>query len=133
MHTSTFQGNPLACSMAVATIETIRGQNLLTHVQEVVEPRLRERLGELADHDLIHAVRISGAQAAIEFIASNGGSGSELVVDIQRQCLENNILVYGGGRQGNVLILLPPIMIDSATLERGLERVRAIIETNLKN
>ena len=82
---------------------------------------------------MIHAVRISGAQAAIEFIASNGGSGSELVADIQRQCLENNILVYGGGRQGNVLNLLPPIMIDSAALEHGLERGRAIIETNLKN
>jgi 4-aminobutyrate aminotransferase len=132
MHTSTFQGNPLACAMAVATIEAIRGQDLLAHVQEVVEPLLRDRLTHLADHHAVQEVRVTGAQAAIEFIDRNGDCDFDIVLDIQRQCMDENLLVYSGGRQSNVLMLLPPITIDEVTLGEGLDRIHAIIEKRLK-
>jgi len=44
MHTRTFQGNPLACAMAVATIDTIRNEGLLKRVTNTIEALLRRRL-----------------------------------------------------------------------------------------
>ncbi len=128
MHTSTFQGNPLACAMAVATIETIRAQDLLTYARTVIEPLLQDRLGFLDNHRAVHAVRKFGAQAAIEFVNMNGGPDAEIVLDIQRLCLDENLLVYGGGRYSNVLMVLPPLIIDKRTLEEGLDKVGLIIE-----
>ena len=118
--------------MAIATIEAIRGQNLLAHVQEVVEPLLRDRLTHLSNHHAVQGVRVIGAQAAIEFIDRDGDCDSEIVLDVQRQCMDKNLLVYSGGRQSNVLMLLPPITIDEVTLGEGLDRIHAIIEKRLE-
>ncbi len=46
--------------------------------------------------------------------------------------MDKNLLVYSGGRQSNVLMLLPPIIIDEVTLGDGLDRVHAIIEKRLR-
>ncbi|MGI9491260.1 MAG: aspartate aminotransferase family protein [Geminicoccaceae bacterium] len=127
MHTSTFQGNPLASTMAVATIDTIREQDLLTHVQEVIEPLLIDRRGNRATLNNVHAVRCIGAQAAIELVDVHGKPDAEGVFDIQRRCLDERLLVYGGGRHSNVLMLLPPIVIDRDTLSMALETIRSII------
>ena len=127
IHTSTFQGNPFASAMASATIDVIRDQDLLTHVREVVEPLLLDRLGNLATSDTIRAVRCVGAQAAIEFVDLDGKPDADIVLEIQRSCLREKILVYGGGRWSNVLMLLPPILIDEETLSRSLETIHSII------
>ena len=37
-HTSTFQGNPIACAAACATIKEIKDADLVTHVNEIIEP-----------------------------------------------------------------------------------------------
>ncbi|MDH3660900.1 MAG: aminotransferase class III-fold pyridoxal phosphate-dependent enzyme [Alphaproteobacteria bacterium] len=127
IHTSTFQGNPFASAMASATIDVIRDQDLLTHVRGVVEPLLLDRLGDLATSDSIRAVRCVGAQAAIEFVDLDGKPDADIVLEIQRSCLQERNLVYGGGRWSNVLMLLPPILIDKETLSTSLETIRSII------
>ncbi|MEL6965473.1 MAG: aminotransferase class III-fold pyridoxal phosphate-dependent enzyme, partial [Pseudomonadota bacterium] len=123
MHTSTFQGNPMACTMAVATIDTIRDEDLIKHVQTVVEVVFRYRFADLSHHHSVLAVRTIGAQTGIEFINENGDPDEAIVIDIQRRCLEKGVLVYAGGRHSNVLMLLPPILIDRAVLEAGLDVV----------
>lgn len=113
--------------MASTTIDVIRDQDLLSHVREVVEPLLFDHLGKFATGDSIRAVRCVGAQAAIEFFDLDGKPDAEIVLEIQRFCLVEKILVYGGGRWSNVLMLLPPILIDEETLSRSLETIHSII------
>ena len=127
MHTSTFQGNPLACAMAVATIDTIRNEGLLNRVTNTIEALLRRRLAPLEELRTVREIRVIGAQAAIEFVDEEGAPDADRVGRLQRRCLDEHLLVYGGGRHGNALILVPPLIIDEADLEAALERIAALV------
>lgn len=128
MHTSTFQGNPVACKMACATITTIRDQNLLGHVENIVATELERALRPLVGFDRVHAVRVNGAQAAIELLDGNGEPDADAVMRLQRRGLEHHIMIYAGGRHGNGVMLVPPINIDRDVLVDGLTIIRDLIE-----
>lgn len=127
MHTSTFQGNPLSCAMAVATIDTIRSEGLLNRVKNTIEALLRRRLAPLDELRTVREVRVVGAQAAIEFVDEEGAPDADRVGRLQRRCLDERLLVYGGGRHGNALILVPPLVIDEADLRTALDRIVAFV------
>lgn len=127
MHTSTFQGNPLACAMAVATIDTIRTDGLLARVVTTIEPLLRRKLAPLGKLRRVHAIRVTGAQAAIEFVDAGCGPDPDRIARLQRRCLDAHLLVYAGGWHGNALMLLPPLIIDEADLGAALDRIVAFI------
>ena len=127
MHTSTFQGNPLSCAMAVATIDTIRSEGLLNRVTNTIEALLRRGLAPLEELRTVREIRVVGAQAAIEFVDEKGAPDADRVGRLQRRCLDERLLVYGGGRHGNALILLPPLVIDEADLGMALERIAALV------
>lgn len=123
MHTSTFQGNPLASAMAAATIDTIRSEKLLDHVTQSIAPALARALGQLAELPSVAAVRVAGAQAAIAFRHAGGAPDPQTAVALQKALLEPHILAYGGGRAGECLMLIPPINIPLELLEPALGTV----------
>jgi len=122
MHTSTFQGNPAACAMAVATIDVISRDNLLSHVSSVVAPAMETALAALLGLPGIAAVRVAGAQAAIQF-HRDGVPDGERSANLQRRLLREDLLVYGGGRQSDCLMLLPPINLGLEILNPALTRI----------
>ena len=113
--------------MAVATIDTIRSEGLLNRVTNTIEALLRRRLASLDDFQTVREIRVIGAQAAIEFVDEDGAPDADRVGRLQRRCLDEHLLVYGGGRHGNALILVPPLVIDEADLEAALERIVALV------
>ena len=122
MHTSTFQGNPAACAMAVATIDVISRDNLLSHVSSMVAPAMETALAALLGLPGIAAVRVAGAQAAIQFHRDGLPDGNRSA-NLQRRLLREDLLVYGGGRQSDCLMLLPPINLEPEVLNPALTRI----------
>ena len=131
MHTSTFQGNPLACSMAAATITVIRQDGLLAHVRNAIEPALDRALRPLAELARIGGVRIAGAQAAVDILDSGGAPDPATAMRLQRAALARRILIYQGGRAGNSVMIVPPVNIDVEQLSGGLTEVAALITDEL--
>jgi 4-aminobutyrate aminotransferase-like enzyme len=123
MHTSTFQGNPLACACAVATIDTIARERLVDHVAGTIEPLARDRLSPLAASDGVTAIRVVGAQAAVAFAPEDSARATR----VQKAALDDGLLVYGGGRSGECVMLVPPINIGADVLDEALGRIVAII------
>lgn len=131
MHTSTFQGNPLACNMAVATIRTIRGDGLLAHVAHTVEPILERALRPLDALERTGGVRVAGAQAAVDVMDVDGCPDRETAIRVQGAAHARRILIYLGGRCENSLMFVPPINIDGAHLSEGLGEAAALIKHEL--
>lgn len=129
MHTSTFQGNPLACAMAVATLDTITRDGLLGHVRNVIAPLMTAALQPLIGLHGVADVRIEGAQAAIELRNAMGQPDPARAVALQRGLLDHRILAYGGGRAGECLMLVPPINLAAEPLSEALSTVRSLVET----
>jgi len=130
LHTSTFQGNPLACAMAVATLDTIIEEGLLGHVGNVIAPLMTAALQPLVGLHGIADVRIAGAQVAIEFRDSAGQLDPARAVALQRRLLGHRILAYGGGRSGECLMLVPPLSLTAETMSEALITLKSLVETS---
>ena len=120
MHTSTFQGNPLACAMAVANIDAIREDKLIERVAQAIEPGLK-RLEKFA------GTRAIGAQIAVPLTRPGEEPGARHAVALQRACLDAGLLVYAGGRHGESLMLVPPLIIGVSELGAAVERITALL------
>jgi 4-aminobutyrate aminotransferase / (S)-3-amino-2-methylpropionate transaminase / 5-aminovalerate transaminase len=118
----TYGGNPVACAAALASIETMRELQLCAaarRIESVMLPRLRELA---VQHDIIGEVRGRGAMLAIELVRPGGLTPNATATQaIAKACHAAGLLVLTCGTYGNVLRFLPPLVIDDASLTRGLD------------
>ncbi len=125
-HIGTFRGNAPAMVGGLRAIEYIEEHDLLTHAQRLGKV-MRERLEEVATTvPEISDVRGRGLFVGVEFV-DDRGPAKELVLDVQRRCYENGVLVWSAGRYGNVLRLIPPLVLTDRQAEVGLDIICAAI------
>ena len=126
----TYAGNPLACAAALAVFEVLEEPDLLPRVAGI-EQRIRRHLEPLlVELDLVAEVRGRGAMMAIEF-ADPGtlAPRADLAQRISAACHAAGVITLTCGTFGNVIRLLPPLVIDDAVLEAGLEILAASIRS----
>ena len=110
-HASTFGGNPLVCSVAIAVLKTLVRDGVLRNcvrmgrvlVQELQS--LKERFGFIRD------IRGKGLIIGVEIEAD----ASKIV----GECLQAGLLITSAGHN-NVLRFLPPLTVSKRDIDRGL-------------
>lgn len=120
-HGSTYGGNPLACAAVSQVIDIFEQENLTGHVRELT-PYLEEQLDKLAE--------------SFPFIKARRGKGfmQGLVLEdipvgqIISRVLENQLLVISAG--GNVLRLVPPLVIEKEQIDEMAEKLRDSLAGN---
>jgi 4-aminobutyrate aminotransferase/(S)-3-amino-2-methylpropionate transaminase len=125
----TFGGNPLACAAALAVFDMIESEGLLeraAHIGEVALPRLGKfvsRGGPVGD------VRGRGAMIALELVGADGRQPDrDKTVRVLQSCHKQGLLVLSAGTYGNVIRLLPPLVISDDLLEEGLDILETAIQ-----
>ena len=120
----TYGGNPLACSAALATIETIEADGLVDRAQRI-EQVLKNRLLRLQDEDKrIGDVRGRGAMIAVELV--RGGTREpdpDLARAVAAAAHSRGVVLLTCGTFGNVVRLLPPLSISDDLLQDGIDVV----------
>jgi len=117
----TYGGNPVACAAALGAIATIEEQGLVgraRHIGDVVIPRLRELA---ARYPVIGDVRGRGAMVAMELVrpgTTEPDAGAAAAVSAA--CHADGLITLTCGTFGNVVRLLPPLVISDALLDEGL-------------
>jgi 4-aminobutyrate aminotransferase/(S)-3-amino-2-methylpropionate transaminase len=128
----TYGGNPVAAAAALAVLDQIEREGLLER-SRTTGARVLRRLGEMQRrHDAIGDVRGRGMMTAAELVADRGTKeplDAEAMARIARIALENGVLVLTAGTYGNVVRLLPPLTIDDALLDEGLDVLDEAIAT----
>jgi acetylornithine/LysW-gamma-L-lysine aminotransferase len=112
-HGSTFGGNPLACAAAIAAISTIRDEDLPSRAAEHGR-WLLDALRAL-DNRAIREVRGLGLMVGVDL----RGRATPVLKALQTR----GVLALPAGF--NVLRLLPPLVIDRATLTRVVNAIEA--------
>ena len=116
---STFGGNPVAATAAMAVIDFIEEQNLLANAAEV-GAYLRERLHELREkHPLIGEVRGMGLMQALELVQDRRTKAPApgAVMQLMEATRENRLLVGKGGLYNNVIRISPPLNISRSDVD----------------
>jgi 4-aminobutyrate aminotransferase/(S)-3-amino-2-methylpropionate transaminase len=128
----TYGGNPVACAAALAAIETMEAEDLCgaaRRVESVMLPRLRT----LADkYGVIGEVRGRGAMLAVELVTGAGSldPNPALTAAVAAACHREGLITLTAGTFGNVLRLLPPLVIGDALLHEGLDILEAAFAAN---
>jgi 4-aminobutyrate aminotransferase / (S)-3-amino-2-methylpropionate transaminase / 5-aminovalerate transaminase len=117
----TFGGNPLSCAAALAAFETIEADALIaraTAIGELITARLS---GLQKTYPAIGEIRGRGAMIAAELVGADGITpDADLTKQVAAACHQDGVLVLTAGSYGNVLRLLPPLVISDDQLEDGL-------------
>jgi 4-aminobutyrate aminotransferase/(S)-3-amino-2-methylpropionate transaminase len=118
---TTFGGNPVSCAAALAAIDTIESDGLLDRARRIGGVML-ERLEALAaTYAVVGDARGRGAMVAIELVGADGISPDKgAAARIAASCHAEGLVVLTAGTYGNVIRLLPPLVIPDDLLDEGL-------------
>lgn len=122
-HATTFGGSPLICAAALAVLNTIAQEDLLTNACE----RGAQIVAAVKDLPLVREVRGAGLLIGIEiadFVPTEGESGSP-ALRLTRRLMNAGLLVAPAGEQ--TIRFLPPLNVTAAECEEAVEILRGVL------
>ncbi len=121
-HSSTFAGNPIACSAGNATIDTIIREDLVTKASDT-GTYFKNKLIELKQkHPIIRDVRGMGMMLALESRFD--------VRDILMDGIKRGLLMLYSGR--TIIRLLPPLVMKKEQVSRAIDIMDDILTVEEK-
>ncbi|GAB3857238.1 aminotransferase class III-fold pyridoxal phosphate-dependent enzyme [Hymenobacter terrigena] len=118
---TTFGGNHLACAAALAVLEVIEDENLLTHAAEMGD-YLRT---ELLAHAGAEEIRGRGLMVGIKYDFP--------IKDVRDRLLSEHHIFVGNASDPTVLRLLPPLNITKAEIDRFLQALYTLIPAEVRD
>jgi adenosylmethionine-8-amino-7-oxononanoate aminotransferase len=117
MHGPTFMGNPLACSVANASIDLLLSQDWHANIDRI-ESVLQQHIQAFSDLDTVAETRVLGAIGVIEM------KDPVNLAEIQRQFVEQEIWVRPFGK---LVYVMPPFVIKNPELELLMKGIYKIL------
>jgi adenosylmethionine---8-amino-7-oxononanoate aminotransferase len=127
-HGHSFTANPLACAVALASLDLFREQDVLERVRRL-ESRLRSGLSTLADLPGVGDVRVIGGVGIVELVSDKHTRKSDGYLDgigprLSAAFLDRGLLLRP---LGNVVYFMPPYCITDDQVEWALDQMTAVL------
>jgi adenosylmethionine-8-amino-7-oxononanoate aminotransferase len=128
-HGHSFTGNPLACAVALASLDLVEETRAVEKVQRL-EGWLRRGLEPLIQHRSVGDVRVIGGVGIVELVTdkrtkSAGGYLDDVGPALTRAFLERGLLLRP---LGNVVYAMPPYVITEAETDWMTLQMREAVE-----
>jgi putrescine aminotransferase len=115
LHTSTFGGNPLACTAGLAALKVLEEEHLVERSHELGEYLLARASEVMARHpDVIAQVRGRGLVVGVEL--TNEGYGGVIIPE----CLKLGLTAAYTLNQQKVIRLEPPLVVTKEEIDEAL-------------
>lgn len=121
-HGSTFGGNPLACRAALAVIGVMEQEQLAARAAQLGDYIVAAFQRELAGVAGVREVRGKGLMLGIEL--------DKDCAELVKQALEKGLLI--NVTAGNVIRLLPPLVITQAQVDEMIRTVTGLVQAFLQ-
>ena len=113
---------------ALATIKTLRDRNLVVRARELEKIMLDSLRSLQQDVAIIGDVRGRGAMIAFELVQpGTKNPNATAAKSIVSYCNQNGVIALACGTNGNVIRLLPPLVITDEQLRDGLSILAAAV------
>lgn len=130
-HGYTYSGHPLACAVALKTLEIYERDNMFVKAAELGE-YLQAQLATFADHPLVGEVRGRGLIGALELVADKASGKpfpASVVYFAQQACQNHGLILRAVG--GTSLAFCPPLVITRAQIDEIMDKVRMALADTL--
>lgn len=121
-HGSTFGGNPLVCNAALAVINTIEKEQLLSRITQLSDTLLDGFQQTLADLDGVVSIRGKGLMLAIEL--------DRPCTELIAQALDKKLLI--NVTADNIIRLLPPFILSDEQAQEIINTVSELVRSFLQ-
>ncbi len=124
---STLGGSPLGCVAGLKVIEMIEQGNLLARATALGD-KIRHHLAFPSTH--IGEVRGLGAMIGIEFVTDNATKTPDAAFakQVVHHCYERGVLVLTAGSNGNIVRLLPPLVMTDGQVDEAMQVVVSVVQ-----
>jgi len=117
----TYGGSPIACAAALGAIATIEEERLVDRAAaqgKIISDALNEMKKK---YPVVGDVRGRGAMQALEFVKPGTHEpNADAQAAIIKYCLQKGVLLLSAGTYGNVIRLLPPLVMPEDLLKEAL-------------
>jgi len=118
----TYGGNPVACAAALGALETMRTQDLCGRARRMGGVMTARLTDMAARHEVIGDVRGRGAMVAVELVRPGTREPDPArTAAVAKACHAAGVVVLTCGTDGNVLRLLPPLVMPDHLLDEALD------------
>jgi 4-aminobutyrate aminotransferase/(S)-3-amino-2-methylpropionate transaminase len=127
IHTSTFQGHPVGCAMALAQIKEIRDKSLPERSAELGAYLMQQLQAKIsvAGHNI--EIRGRGLMVGLEITTARGAPAAALVLNAVKTMLQRGFILLPEGEFGNVISFTPPLTITRAELAATVNTLRKVL------
>ncbi len=123
---TTLGGSPLGCVAALKVLEIIEKENLANRAERIGR-QIKNRLEHSSP--FIGEIRGLGAMIGIEMVKDQETMAPypEIVKQMVKKCYENGVIILTSGAYGNVIRLLPPLVITDEQLSEALDVLENVL------
>jgi putrescine aminotransferase len=130
MHGFTHSGHPVACAVALASIEAIEREGLLTRVRETSE-KLGQLVAPLREHPEVGEIRQAGLMVGIELVADKETrerwpEETQRARRVVSEARDRGLLTRA--LLDDIICLAPPFTISAETMGRAVDILSESIE-----
>ncbi len=123
-HGHTYGGNPLACAVALASLDIFEEEQTLARLPEKIT-HLADRLGPLGEHENVGDIRQRGLIAGIELVADRKSKTPYQAAErrgwrICQRARERGVLLRP---LGDVLVVMPPLSVSLDEIDRIVDAI----------
>lgn len=127
-HGHSFTANPLACAVAIASLDLFAEQNILARIASL-DAQLRAGLTPLLDLNIVGDVRVIGGVGIVELVSDKetrraGGYLDGIGPRLAAAFLERGLLLRP---LGNVLYFMPPYVITDEQVAWALAQISDVL------
>lgn len=132
-HGHTYCGNPLGAAVALASLDVFADERVLERLPDKIE-RLTSHLDRIAAHPHVGEVRQRGLIAGIELVADRAAQQPYPWAERrgQRVCDEARRRGVWLRPLGNVVVVMPPLAMSPAEIDRILDAIGAGIDAAVR-
>jgi putrescine aminotransferase len=129
-HGYTYSGHPVACAVALATLDVMHKENLVEHVRTRIGPYFARRWAELGAHPLVGEARSRGLIGALELVADKASRrrhapDRQAGIRCRDLSVENGLVMRA---VGDTMIVAPPLVISEGEVDELVDTAARVLD-----
>ena len=125
IHTSTYLGHPVGCSMALAQIDLIESRRLVERSSKMGAMLQKQLILAFKDHSDVVSVRGRGLMIGVEFRTTSGEPDTKRSLALIEDSLAEGYILLPDGEFGNIIGITPPLVLTT-------RHIKGLVETLLR-